>query len=334
MTPTIRIFTQALLTPDLSFETLGDARAVLDADGMPRLHRTTRFVEAEIEWRDRRWLLSLPLNPSALFHIEHTAAALRKTNSPALTEYRILPHELHWHDTSMNLRSSDLVLQHLPAGGGFSQALHTEYGATLLAALDALEAELRRVGFVHRNLKPNNLIWSDGHLYPLRYHDALLGTSEVSDAADFETLRHLVRATTSCTELHEAPAAYTPNSRIQGHLWAGNPFEGLVCVEDESGFGFVDLDNWPVIPSQFLWAGDFHEGRAEVQTAEGMGLIDRTGRFILPPVYEIVEYDPATSGIHARKEGLWARFDYSGQQTTEFGINYAPFEAEGPSEAE
>ena len=62
MIPTIRIFTQALLTPDLSFETLGDARAVLGADGLPVLRRTTRFVEAEIEWRGTRHLLSLPLN--------------------------------------------------------------------------------------------------------------------------------------------------------------------------------------------------------------------------------------------------------------------------------
>lgn len=42
-------------------------------------------------------------------------------------------------------------------------------------------------------------------------------------------------------------------------------------VEDEGGFGFVDTDNNPVIPSQFLWAGDFHEGRAEVQTRPAWG---------------------------------------------------------------
>ena len=91
-----------------------------------------------------------------------------------------------------------------------------------------------------------------------------------------------------------------------------------MCVEDESGFGFVDLDNRPVIPSVYLWAGDFHEGRAEVQTAEGMGLIDRDGNHVLPPEYEIVEYDPATSTIRARRDGLWARFDYSGKQVSRF----------------
>ena len=200
MIPTIRIFTQALLTPDLSFETLGDARAVLGADGLPVLRRTTRFVEAEIEWRGTRHLLSLPLNPSAMFRIERTATALRKINCPALTEYRILPHELHWQDAYSNLQISDLVLQPIPSGGGFSDILHTEYGATLLVALDALEAELKRAGFVHRNLKPNNLIWSDGRLYPLRYHDAVIGPTEASDAADFESLRQLEIGRASCRE--------------------------------------------------------------------------------------------------------------------------------------
>ena len=75
-----------------------------------------------------------------------------------------------------------------------------------------------------------------------------------------------------------------------------------------------------MIPSQFLWAGDFHEGRAEVQTADGrMGLIDKTGRYVLEPHYEIVEYDDRTGRLLARFDGRWAAFDYEGRQLTEFG---------------
>lgn len=73
-----------------------------------------------------------------------------------------------------------------------------------------------------------------------------------------------------------------------------------------------------VIPSHFLWANDFHEGRAEVQTAEGMGLIDKQGGYVIPPHYEIVEYDPATSLSLVRRAGNWARFDYLGRQLTRF----------------
>ncbi|MDE6865166.1 MAG: hypothetical protein K2I97_02935 [Alistipes sp.] len=118
MAPTLHLFMQALLTPDLSFATLTDARPVLGDDGMPRLRRTTRFAEAEIEWQGGRWLLALPLEPAAMQQVERTAAALRKIDCPALTEYRILPRELHCQDACTKVYVSDLILQRIPSGGG------------------------------------------------------------------------------------------------------------------------------------------------------------------------------------------------------------------------
>ena len=50
-----------------------------------------------------------------------------------------------------------------------------------------------------------------------------------------------------------------------------------------------------------------------------MGLIDRQGNWIIPPVYEIIDYDPVESNVFVRKEGLWAEFDYLGRQQSEFG---------------
>ena len=319
MLPTIRCFMQALQAPDLFFATLTDAQVLCGPDGLPQLHRTTHFAEAEIVWREAHWLLSLPLHPAALLRSERLTLRMRHLDSPALPEYRILPQELR-HAAG----GWDLVLERMPAGTPFAEALQQVGGSELLAAIDALEAELRRVGWCHRNLKPGNLRWNAGRLYPLRCHDATIDAAAAHPAvaeeerAAFEALRGLVRERTACTELHDAAVCYTAVPRLAGHGWVGNPFEGLVCVEDEAGFGYVDLQNRPVIPAQFVWAGDFHEGRAEVQTAEGMGLIDRTGAWVLPPVYEIVEYDPATSRIRCRRDGLWASFDYTGRQLTEF----------------
>ena len=96
MTPTLQLFTRALLTPDLSFKTLADARAAPGADGLPRLMRTTRFAEAEITWRGRQWLLSMPLSPAALASVERTASQLGRLNTDHLAEYRILRDELRW----------------------------------------------------------------------------------------------------------------------------------------------------------------------------------------------------------------------------------------------
>lgn len=322
MLPTIRQFMQALQTPDLSFATLTDAQAVTGADGLPQLRRTTRFAEAEIDWRGGRWLVSLPLHPSAMRRVEQTVSALRKIDSPALTDYRMLAGELRIENNDKTFSHIDLVLQSVPSGGGFSEALANCCGNRLLAAIDALEAELRRVGFVHRNLKPANLVWSDGRLYPLRYHDAVTGTDAVSDAAAFEALRELVRSRTGCMQVHDAEVAYRPSPRITGHRWASHPFEGLICVEDETGFGYVDPENRPVIASRFRWAGDFREGRAEVETETGMGVIDRTGAYVVPPCFEIVDYDPVTSRIRARRDGQWSEFDYTGRQIAAFGTEY------------
>lgn len=320
MTPTLATFMRALLTPDRSFATLAELRAVTDSDGLPALRRTTRFVEAEIVLRDARWLLSMPLNSAAAARIERTAARLGRMRAPWLASYRLLPDELRWSDAAGAERTADLVLQALPAGIGFAEALRSEPAERLLAALETLEEELRSAGVAHNNLKAENLRWSGGRLLPLRYHDAAIGAPHDTDAAAFATLREsVVRLTADAQQMHDVAATYDPlPAELTGHLWTSHTFEGLVCVEDETGYGFVDTRNRTVIPARYRWAGDFREGRAEVETDTGMGLIDRTGAYVLPPEYEIVDYDPVASRIRARRDGKWATFDYTGRQLTPF----------------
>lgn len=324
MIATLHDFTRALLTPDLSLNVLSDARVVTDANGMPRLMRTTRFAEAEIEWHDRRWLVAMPLTPAALPRNERTASALRRLNTEWLAEYRILPGEMRWQDLTGAEQTTDLVLQLLPAGREFAEALLTEERTTLLAALDALQAALRELEFTHNNLKATNLRWCQGRFIPLRYYDARIGEAEGrdNDAEAFEALRRRIADAPGPQAVSDVAAPYDPLRHLAGHRWTSHVFEGLVCVEDETGlYGFVDTENRPVIPAQFVWAGDFHEGRAEVQTATGMGLIDRSGDYVIPPEYEIVDYDHASSVVHVRSDGRWALFDYLGRRLTEFRAN-------------
>lgn len=320
MTPTLHTFIQALQTPEISFATLTEARPVTQTGGIPQLMRTTRFAEAEIDWRGERWLLSLPLSPAALAAVERTASQAGRLNTEWLTEYRILPGELCWVDATEHPQSCDLVLQRLPAGRSFAEALLTEPAERLLAGLDALQAALRELGFSHNNLRAGNLRWCGGRFIPLRYHDAGFGTPD-GDAEAFEDLRRQIRAAGDPMQVSDVAADYAPQRRLTGHRWTSHVFEGLVCVEDDDGFGFVDTDNNPVIASRFTWAGDFREGRAEVETPGGMGLIDRHGRYVIPPEYEIVDYIPAESIVRVRKNGRWAEFDYLGQRLTEFGMN-------------
>ena len=136
MNPTIQTFLRALQTPDTSLKSLTAARAATDAAGLPRLQRSTRFAEAEIAWRNGQWLLSMPLTSAALPRIERTVSRLRRLNTPWAGEYRILPGELRWEDAAGTARSTDLVMEALPAGCPFEQALLTQERQTLLAALE------------------------------------------------------------------------------------------------------------------------------------------------------------------------------------------------------
>lgn len=319
MIPTLPIFLRALLTPDLSFRTLTDACAETDAKGVPCLMRTTRFAEARIRWQGCCWLLSVPLTPAALPHIERTVLAVKRLNTPALTDYRILPNELRWTDAAGEERTCDLVLQRLPEGCDFAEALLRENRGTLLEALDALEEELAGLDFAHNGLKAENLRWSGGRFVPLRYHDAQIGGDRRRDAEALEALRRRIAEQGETSAAHDVAAPYEPARPLEGHRWTSHVFEGLICVEDETGFGYVDTDNRPVIASHYLWADDFHEGRAEVETPTGMGLIDREGNYVIRPEYEIVDYKPARSVAYVRKGGRWALFDYLGRQQTEFG---------------
>lgn len=329
MIPTLHTFARALLTPDLSFTALAGARAVANDGSLPQLHRTTRFAETEIAWRGERWLLFLPLSTAGLRRIERTVSALRRISSPALTEYRLLPGELQWRNDAGELRRCDLIVQHLPAGRDFEEALLRVPGDTLLAALEALHRELRRLGIVHRNVKAANLRWTGGRFVLLRYHDLCVGTSADDDAEAFGALRRRIEAVTGRSDaLCDVQSAYAVPERFGSHLRVHNLFEGLRCVEDETGYGYVDESGRTVIPARFVWADDFREGLARVQTGRGMGLIDRTGRYVIPDEYDIVEYDPTTSRSQVCRDGRWADFDYRGRRLTPF----APRDLSGTEE--
>ena len=318
MTPTIQTFTRALLTPDLAFGELADARAVTGPEGLPQLMRTTRFAEAEIEWQGRHWLLSLPLSSSAIHTVERVASRIGRLHTEWLTPYRILPGEMRWcTPTGAELRC-DLVLQHLPEGLSFREALCRESTERLLSALDTLREALRGLDFAHGNLRDTNLRWAGGRFIPLRYHDARFGHPEIDDPA-FEALRERILRESGPMVVSDVGKAYNPLLKLTGHRWVHPISEGLACVEDDSGWGYVDPENRVVIPSIFEWADSFHEGRAEVKTATGMGLIDRRGAWVIPPVYEIVDYDPVESNVYVCKGGLWAEFDYLGRQQSDFG---------------
>lgn len=314
MTPTLNTFIRALMAPDLALTTLAAARAVPGGDGRPLLRRTTRFAEAEIEWQGSRYLLMLPLNEAAIPAAERALNAIGPLAEAAwLTRYRILPEELRWQDPAGEERRCDLVLHPLPTGCDFDEALLRVPSARLGEALRGLQTAMAAARIRHRDLCAANLRWCQDAWVLLRSYDACIGAEQ---SGAFDALhRHLAEAAEA--QVRDTTATYDPAPAPTGYLWTGNRFEGLRCVQDKQGYGFVDNVNRLVIPTQYRWAGDFHEGRAEVETAEGMGLIDREGNYVLPPHFEIVDYDAPRSIVRARRDGRWEYYDYLGQPIRE-----------------
>lgn len=314
---TLHAFTRALMMPQATLATLADAVVCCHADGMPAVQRSTRYAECEIEWQGARYLIAAPLSTAVEHRNERLFAALQRIHHPTLAPIRVLHGELAIEGSAQRV---DLILQRLD-GRPLREAIPHLTVEQLERAITALTEALRSMGVVHRNLKADNLRWVEDRLVPIRYFDAVLGVDEGEDSAALSRLYNELSAQMDlCVTDMESP--YHAQSLLSAHRWVGNEFEGLICVEDETGYGFVDAANRVIIPPHYRWADDFHEGRAVVETESGMGLIDREGHYILPPLYEIVEYRYEDSLIQARLNGLWAKFDYMGRQITPYGTTF------------
>lgn len=319
MIPTIYNFSEGLQTPKYSFATLKDLSVRCNDDNTPQLNRTTRFVEAKIEWQGRLYMLCAPLSSSAIISIELQIHKFRRITSISLCGATILRNELIFVDSQGVIQYSDLLLQELPSDRLLSDVIGVESNEVLLNAVDKLQRALEDNQITINNVNSNNLAWDGVAIHPTRYY--YLRIDGKGDARAFEELRHTIirtpRATTFCDVVSQE---YSTSSSITGHIWVGNCFEQLICVEDSNGYGYVDTSNNVVIPSKFLWADDFYEGRATVEMVMGMGLIDKNGNFIIPAIYEIVEYDHNDGTSQVKQNGEWALFDYMGKQMTEFKL--------------
>lgn len=61
-----------------------------------------------------------------------------------------------------------------------------------------------------------------------------------------------------------------------------------------------------MLPFQYKWASDFAEGRAVVVAPSGTyALIDKTGREILPAMYELMEWDAVHGVVKVSYEGVF-----------------------------
>lgn len=282
--------------------------------------RSTYFAQTKVKVGSQAYLLLLPLNEQAMQRVERFSLLNRHVNTPIVPHLKILRNEMRYEDSNGHELFADILLEPLPDALPLKDAIATindrQEAQSLISSLESLRQTLNKAQVAHNNISCENiLIDSRGVLYPIRWYYATEGAGDDDKkiaALQVEIATYLTTAEKENVAKEDLP--YISSDLMDRYTYCGNIHEGLIAVESNEGWGYIDCNGNEVIKPQYLWANDFCEGRAEVQTTEGMGLIDKQGNYILEPIYETVEFDATLGWVRVCKNNKWALYDYSGKQ--------------------
>ncbi len=317
---TISALRIALNQPAAHFQNLQHLQW-MDAD----IIRSTHFAQTRIRLGSKDFMLFMPLQNCAMHRIERFVTLHRELNCDIIPKIEILRNEMHYSLANGIEKSCDIVLESLPEALPLADAIasidNQREAEKILTAIDALEDKLHTANVSHNHLHPNNILISDnGTLYPTGWYYA---TDKFGgDNVALDKLRTEIGAKAEfAAERTTVSSPHTSSPLLDQYNYVSTMHEGLIAVEDENGWGYIDLNGCEVIKPQYIWANDFCEGRAEVQTRKGMGLIDKCGNYIIEPQYEAVEFDVMAGWVRVCQNKKWALFDYSGRQLCDWDKN-------------
>lgn len=105
--------------------------------------------------------------------------------------------------------------------------------------------------------------------------------------------------------------------------------ENVVRYRKAGRWRFADCWGGRIGTDEFTAAGDFYEGRAAVATAHGSGLLGKDGNYVMPPVYEALEWYGPDNVAAACRDGVWHLYDRTGKQLTVHGYEWIAEPSEG-----
>ncbi|MFI3319378.1 MAG: WG repeat-containing protein [Rikenellaceae bacterium] len=338
MRVTIDSFKQCLKTPQQSLKTFQQSghelKVVTDESGEPLICRTTNFAEATIMrvGDGQLFHLSLPLDDSVLRMCERAEVILSQINSNLFGEYSVLRDELQYTHWDGSVKYMDLLLTSIPKGQPIDTFINQNDDCRfIMKAIDVMEAEMAKYNLSYNGMSPRCIIVGVNHnLYMTRLHTIKQGADQSEQRAkEMSMLREWVVKQLDCDicryaeDCSDVVNSYgNKNQCLDHYLSVSNPFEGIICVQAEDGYHYVDASDSPIFEGTYIWASDFKEGRAEVEISSGMGLIDKSGRYVIPAEFDIVEYDVESGYSRVRKGSKWALYDYSGEQILPFEERY------------
>ena len=271
------------------------------------VHRTTHFGECSAVVNSRRVIIHAPITPKAMELAEEVYALLRGERGETIGTFSILHNEL----ATDNGKRVSIIIEDIPEGTPLELALLTHPREQLLKGLNELRERLRRADISHNNLRKHNItVDREGRWHLSRLYYATVGyggNCEQLNAIGEEIEANALKSDCACEPLSSYKTEYQPLR------------EGRRKTQTARGVGFEDETGRMVIRDCYAWASDFDEGRAMVMTHDHkMGLIDTEGHEVIRAEYEIVEYSAREGNSWVRRNELWALFDYSGLQITEW----------------
>ena len=89
--------------------------------------------------------------------------------------------------------------------------------------------------------------------------------------------------------------------------------EGLVVVQLNGKWGFVDVTGKEVVPVKYDHVWRFKEGLASVELKRKRGFVDKEGKEVVPPKYDSVR-DLSEGLVGVQLNGQWGFIDKTGKE--------------------
>ena len=101
---------------------------------------------------------------------------------------------------------------------------------------------------------------------------------------------------------------------LSEYTYVGTTSESMISVEKDGAWGYLHSDGTVAIPLKYAWADDFAEGRGVVFKDECYGMIDKSGKEIVPIIYESLAWDCYHGIAVVSYNGIFGVLDRDGKE--------------------
>ncbi len=266
------------------------------------------FTECEATINGKRYMVYAPTSTEATQGALNSMHILNSLDVHINT-LRFYEREI-FHDTTY-ASYANIFIEEIPDGTPLSEAIYTFSQRELCRGLRAFKRLLKDNGICLNNVDIDNIILD--HNYEWHTIRCLYVTyGKRKDDAAFKFIKENIREyglsdNYNAEELIAAARREYPGIKLP-------MCERRQRVVTKDGVGFIDDRGIMMIDAQFRSATDFYENRSVVTTFEGrVGIIDRYGKYIIPALYDKIEFDHQDGDSKAYIGNEVTIYDYNGE---------------------